>query len=463
MLEALDGRRVLFVVGKGGVGKSTVATALAVVLRGAGKRVLLAQMEPSRRLARVPRHRRRREGIVEALPNLCVLTVDGESALSEYLGLVLPVRRVQRMVVESKLYHHFVAAAPGLKELMTVGKIWYEEQLVAKGRPKWDVIVVDAPATGHVLQYLRMPSAAAEAFGPGLVRREAQKVMELLCDPVRTAVCPVTTAEEMPVNETAEMYQQLRERLRMPLGVLFVNRVHAAPLAPTDVPATPGRRVAARRRRPAVRARGGGLGGDQPPLPRSPAGGRADADRRAAVRLRRGVRPRRGARVSWRTRRGSSMRASRKARPDARRGSCATIASSCASAAAASARRRRPRRSRSGARSKDAARSCSRSTRRAGSPTRSGSPSSATSRAWSIPPCSRPRAVAVRGTLAAMMLDQKNAWDRLVARHAPSDEVRERILAEPLLSEPVAELRRLARVHGDRAALPARARATRTT
>ena len=238
MLEALDGRRVLFVVGKGGVGKSTVATALAVVFAESGKRVLLAQMEPSRRLADFLGIEGA-EGIVEALPNLCVLTVDGESALSEYLGLVLPVRRVQRMVVESKLYHHFVAAAPGLKELMTVGKIWYEEQLVAKGRPKWDVIVVDAPATGHVLQYLRMPSAAAEAFGPGLVRREAQKVMELLCDPVRTAVCPVTTAEEMPVNETAEMYQQLRERLRMPLGVLFVNRVHAAPLAPTDIPDTP--------------------------------------------------------------------------------------------------------------------------------------------------------------------------------------------------------------------------------
>ncbi len=239
MLGALAGRRVLFVVGKGGVGKSTVATALAVALAESGKRVLLAQMEPSRRLAEFLDIPGSPEGIVEALPNLCVVTVDGETALSEYLGLVLPVRRVQRMVVESKLYHHFVAAAPGLKELMTIGKIWYEEQLAAKGRPKWDVIVVDAPATGHVLQYLRMPSAAAEAFGPGLVRREAQKVMELLVDPVRTAVCPVTTAEEMPVNETTEMYRQLRDRLRMPLGVLFVNRVHAAPLAPATVPEAP--------------------------------------------------------------------------------------------------------------------------------------------------------------------------------------------------------------------------------
>jgi anion-transporting ArsA/GET3 family ATPase len=239
MLAALARRRVLFVVGKGGVGKSTVATALAVALAEQGKRVLLAQMEPSRRLAEFLGMATTGEGVVETLPGLHVLTVDGESALSEYLALVLPVRRVQRMVVESKLYHHFVAAAPGLKELMTIGKIWYEEQLTTSHGPKWDVIVVDAPATGHVLQYLRMPSAAAEAFGPGLVRREAQKVTELLVDPERTAVCPVTTAEEMPVNETTEMYQQLRERLHMPLGVLFVNRVHDAPFAPEEVPAEP--------------------------------------------------------------------------------------------------------------------------------------------------------------------------------------------------------------------------------
>jgi anion-transporting ArsA/GET3 family ATPase len=239
MLETLAGRRVLFVVGKGGVGKSTVATALAVSFAEQGKRVLLAQMEPSRRLAELLGVTGDHDGAVETLPGLHVLTVDGESALSEYLGLVLPVRRVQRMVVDSKLYHHFVAAAPGLKELMTIGKIWYEEQLTTKSGSKWDVIVVDAPATGHVLQYLRMPSAAAEAFGPGLVRREAQKVTELLRDPARTAVCPVTTAEEMPVNETTEMYQQLRERLQMPLGVLFVNRVHTAPFTPDAVPAAP--------------------------------------------------------------------------------------------------------------------------------------------------------------------------------------------------------------------------------
>jgi anion-transporting ArsA/GET3 family ATPase len=232
-------RRVLFVVGKGGVGKSTVAALLAVALAERGKRVLLAQMGPGHRLGEVLGVAGSTDAPAEVFPGLCFFTIDGESALGEYLGLVLPVKRVHRIVVGSKLYRHFVAAAPGLKELMTVGKIWYEEQLESSRGRKWDAIVVDAPATGHSLQYLRMPAAAHEAFGPGLVRREARKVLDLLEDPARTAVCPVTTAEEMPVNETREMYAQLRDNLKMPLGVLFVNRVHAAPLAPGAVPIAP--------------------------------------------------------------------------------------------------------------------------------------------------------------------------------------------------------------------------------
>ncbi len=238
--RSLYDRRVLFVVGKGGVGKSTVAALLAVALAERGKRVLLAQMEPGQRLGEVLGVSGGTEGPAEVFPGLCFLTIDGESALSEYLGLVLPVKRVHRAVVGSKIYHHFVAAAPGLKELMTVGKIWYEEQLPSARGRKWDAIVVDAPATGHSLQYLRMPRAAYDTFGSGLVRTEATKVMALLSDPTRTAVCPVTTAEEMPVNETIEMYLQLRDTLHMPLGVLFVNRVHEAPVAPDAIPSAEG-------------------------------------------------------------------------------------------------------------------------------------------------------------------------------------------------------------------------------
>src|SRR5689334_2619065 len=126
MARDLFDRRVLFVVGKGGVGKSTVAALLAVALAERGKRVLLAQMGPGTRIGEVLGvDGGAADSPAEVFPGLCFLTIDGESALSEYLGLVLPVKRVHKMVVGSKLYRHFVAAAPGLKELMTVGKIWY--------------------------------------------------------------------------------------------------------------------------------------------------------------------------------------------------------------------------------------------------------------------------------------------------------------------------------------------------
>src|SRR4029077_14944849 len=132
-----------------GVGKTTVAGALALTLARRGRRTLAVEMEAGARLVALlgpdggdgPR----------------VLHVDGRAALEEYLNLVIPVKRLLASVFSSKIYQYFVAAAPGLKELMTVGKIWYEATREEAGRPAWDAIVVDAPATGHSLQYLRMP------------------------------------------------------------------------------------------------------------------------------------------------------------------------------------------------------------------------------------------------------------------------------------------------------------------
>ncbi|MFQ5666050.1 MAG: ArsA-related P-loop ATPase, partial [Candidatus Binatia bacterium] len=148
--------------------------------------------------------------------------------------------RVLQAVFTSRIYQYFVAAAPGLKELMTIGKIWYEAERADDGQGGWDLVIFDAPATGHSLQYLRMPRAAHDAFGAGLVRRESRRLIELLTDPQRTAVNLVTTAEEMPVNETLEMYHQIRDDLRMPLGWLFVNRMHRADLHAGDVAALEG-------------------------------------------------------------------------------------------------------------------------------------------------------------------------------------------------------------------------------
>jgi anion-transporting ArsA/GET3 family ATPase len=213
-------RRLHFVVGKGGVGKTTVAAALALTLVRRGRRTLAVEMDAGGRLAAVL------AGAPEVGKRLQVVAVDGRAALEEYLGLIIPVKRLLATIFSSRIYQYFVAAAPGLKELMTVGKIWYEATREEAGRPVWDAVVVDAPATGHSLQYLRMPQAARETFGVGLVQREATRIVELLQDARTTAVHVVTLAEEMPVTETLEARAQLIDVLHLPLGHVIVNRLH---------------------------------------------------------------------------------------------------------------------------------------------------------------------------------------------------------------------------------------------
>ena len=232
MSASLLDRRLHFVVGKGGVGKTTVSGALALSLARRGKRTLAVEMDAGGRLRALLGAGDGEYANAAVEKNLHLLMLDGRSALEEYLGLIIPVKRLLSTIFSSKVYQYFVAAAPGLKELMTVGKIWYETTREENGRPAWDAVVVDAPATGHSLQYLRMPQAARDTFGAGLVQREATKITELLADRRTTAVHLVTLAEEMPVTETLEMRAQVKDLLHMPLGHVIVNRLHRRRFAP---------------------------------------------------------------------------------------------------------------------------------------------------------------------------------------------------------------------------------------
>jgi len=219
-----------FVVGKGGVGKSTLTAALALEAASRGLRTLVIEFGGHGGVARLFGLENAKPGLPNLVaPRLTVLALEGDEALAEYLRMVVPIKRVLTAVLSSRLYSVFVAGAPGLKELMTVGKVWYEaDRKLAGGEPVWERIFVDAGASGHSLQYLQMPSAAVATFRSGLVHREAERVQALLADPSRTCVHVVAIPEEMPVTEAAAIVERLRGSLGLPLGKLYMNRCRPA-------------------------------------------------------------------------------------------------------------------------------------------------------------------------------------------------------------------------------------------
>jgi anion-transporting ArsA/GET3 family ATPase len=218
-----------FVTGKGGVGKSTFAAALALSAARAGHRVLAIEMGAPGGLAGLLGVRPVAHGVpVAAGPGLFLAYYDGEAALAEYLLGHLPLRGLITKVVAHPMYRAFVAAGPGVRELMAIGKVRDELLGLSTGGPLWDLLVVDAGASGHALQLLRMPAATASTFATGLAHREATRVAGSLADPHSTAIHVVALPEEMPLEEAAEIIERLNGELRLPLGRLIVNQCRPA-------------------------------------------------------------------------------------------------------------------------------------------------------------------------------------------------------------------------------------------
>ncbi len=217
----MPARRALHVVtGKGGVGKSTVAAAIALALAARGARVLAVELGGAGGLGRVL-------GVPSPVP---VMAVDGAAALAEYLTRKVRLGRLGPRLLAHPLYRAFAAAAPGVRELLAMGKV--RDELVLQDR--WDAVVVDAGASGHALEHLRMPAAAARAFGAGLVHREAAVNAALLRDRAICRVHVVATPEEMPVREALQVVAALAA-LDVPLGAVIVNQCR--PVAPAGIDA----------------------------------------------------------------------------------------------------------------------------------------------------------------------------------------------------------------------------------
>ncbi len=228
LLDSLVARRVVVLTGKGGVGKSVVGGALALAARARHKRVLLvevgAALEASRRLGGPPSRGRE----TEALAGLFTLNLDPQAVMDEYVRHVVKLDLVARRVLASPIYHRFFAAAPGLKELMVLGKIMVLEEAHRRlsREPLWDLIVVDAPATGHGLAYLKVPLAASLAVPVGPIGHNARRILAMLRDPARTALVVVAAPEEMAVVEAVELHRAAESDVGIEPQAVVLNACH---------------------------------------------------------------------------------------------------------------------------------------------------------------------------------------------------------------------------------------------
>jgi anion-transporting ArsA/GET3 family ATPase len=230
-LTGLLEHRLLLVLGKGGVGRTTVAAALARAATRKGKRVLLAQTNAPERLGQLL-------GSKTAIgPNVTVVderlsavNMTPREALREYGVLLLRYEPLYRAIFENKPMRSFLGAFPGLDYWTMLGKTWWHTNELQDGRAKYDLVVLDGPASGHAVAMLRIPDAVASAMPKGPLARDALSARALLSDPQRTAAVVVTLPEELPARETVALARDLRA-LRIPLGPLVVNAMPPAEAA----------------------------------------------------------------------------------------------------------------------------------------------------------------------------------------------------------------------------------------
>ena len=228
LLDDLLSRRLLVLTGKGGVGKSVVGAAIALAARERGRRVLLVEvaspLEAARRLGAGPSHGRP----TEIQPGLFTVNLDPAAVMEEYVRHVVRIDLLVRRILESPVYHRFFAAAPALKELMLLGKIMVleEERTGLARHHAWDLVVVDAPATGHGLAFLKVPLAAAEAIPVGPVGHNARRILKLLRDRRRTALVIVAIPEEMAAVEAVELHRLAVDEVGVAPAAVVLNGCH---------------------------------------------------------------------------------------------------------------------------------------------------------------------------------------------------------------------------------------------
>lgn len=216
-LDEFFSPRVLIVVGKGGVGKTTVSSALALLAARTGRKALIVEVEGKSGLPNLFGAPELGYLAQEVAEGVSALTLTPEDALVDYFH-DHNMGRLSRRLARSNVIDYVATAVPGLRDIIVLGKI---KQIA--NTDGYDTVVVDSPAAGHAVVFLTGAKGILDAVRVGPIRDQARDVLELLEDHTRCRVPLVTLAEETPVNETVETAQRLRERLDLSLGPIVVN------------------------------------------------------------------------------------------------------------------------------------------------------------------------------------------------------------------------------------------------
>ncbi len=219
-------RRLILVLGKGGVGRSTMAASIAAACARRGRRTLLYQANANDRFGDYFGRPACTPEPAELAPGLWGLNTSPAAALREYGLMILRFQKVYDMIFENRVTKAFLRAIPGLDDYAILGKAWFHTTEEKRGRPLWDTVVFDMPASGHSLTMLRIPWVILETVPEGPLTRDARTLQTLLRDPARTAAIIVTIAEEMPATEARELTAGIE-----PLGIhpqrVLVNQMAA--------------------------------------------------------------------------------------------------------------------------------------------------------------------------------------------------------------------------------------------
>jgi anion-transporting ArsA/GET3 family ATPase len=227
---------LVIVTGKGGVGKTTVAVALGMRAAAEGKRTIVCEVSSQENASRMFEHTTIGFHEVELEKNLWAISIDPDESMREYVLLQLKVRAMRDMLFRSRIFNYLAAATPGLKELVTIGKIWELARLdrKAKSGRKYDTVIVDAPATGHGVGFLQTPRTFANIARVGPIHSQAQTLDNFITNHDNTGVAIVALPEEMPVNESAALEHDLVNEVGVAVDRVYLNGLYPERFSKAD-------------------------------------------------------------------------------------------------------------------------------------------------------------------------------------------------------------------------------------